>query len=94
MESHIISQETRELMIKITAININSFMIQSFTDYRECDPIENLICIVVDQGKIMQDTLHDDGYNYVHSYGYDDYKILYSNYYDAESKYTKILEGE
>ena len=94
-----ISEDTRKLIETIRKLGLKSFLIVSFMDVSSSYPIIDLIQIVIDNGRIVKGSLEspldpENGYHFSTHYGYDDYKILYSGYGNAEDKYLRGLEGQ
>lgn len=98
-QSDPISKKTKELIKTIRELGLRSFLLESFIYYGDSYPIADLISIVIDKEKIIQESLlgpvdknTGDRYKDIYGYEYDD--ILYHNYELAQLKYQKELENK
>ncbi len=92
-----ISKQTKEFIETVRELKLKSFLIESFVNYGDSYPIDDLINIIIDQEKILSESLlnpvdKDSGYRYRDIYDYDHDDIIYSNYESARLKYEKDLE--
>lgn len=99
IQSEPISEITKELIEIVRELGLQSFLLESFTYYGDSYPIDDLISIVIDQEKIIQESLlgpvntnTGDCYKDMYGYEYDD--ILYYSYELAQLKYQKELENK
>lgn len=99
IQSEPISEITKELIETVWELGLQSFLLESFTYYGDSYPIDDLISIVVDQKKIIQESLLgpvdiNTGDHYKDMYGYEYGDILYYSYELAQLKYQKELENK
>ena len=81
-----LTEETKVLLSLIDELGINSFLVESFNDYSSSFWIEDLLQIVIHEGKIIHEkTVNEEGDLNSDFYGYMDCdKITYSNYEHAK----------
>ena len=75
-------------------MNLQSFLIESFISYGDSYPIDDLITIIIDQQKILPESLlgpvdKNNGDLFKDAYGYEYWDILYHGYEYAQLKYQK-----
>lgn len=93
-----ISKQTKECIETARELNLKSFLLESFTDYGDSYPIDDLITVIIDEEKIFHESLfspvdQNDGDRYKDIYEYEYEEILYYGYEFAQLKYQKILDS-
>ncbi|MPS63435.1 MAG: hypothetical protein DI622_11125 [Chryseobacterium sp.] len=92
-----LSNSTKELLQIVRELNLQSFLIESFISYGDSYPIDDLITIIIDQQKILPESLlgpidKNNGDLFKDVYGYEYWDILYHGYEYAQLKYQKEQE--
>lgn len=92
-----LSDDTKALIGIARLLDIDSFLIESFTDYGDSYPIEDLINVIIDRGNILHTSIESpvdqetrDHFRFIYEYEYDD--IMYSGYETARIRFQKKRE--
>lgn len=92
-----LSDETKTLVGIAGLLNLDSFLIESFTDYGDSYPIDDLINVIIDRGNILRRSIESpvdketgDHFRFIYEYEYDD--IMYSGYETACVRFQKKPE--
>ncbi len=94
IQSEYLSNPTKELLQTVRELDLQSFLIESFISYGDNYPIDDLITIIIDQQKILPESLlgpvdKNNGDLFKDAYGYEYWNILYYSYEYAQLKYQK-----